>query len=218
MANTDKFQMKTAQFKRGLKSVLEARLVDGDLGVLLAGEPAFEIDTGQLKIGNGVSAYIDLPYVGKSAEDVRFAITDPVDNQILLYDSASQKWINRDLADKESIIYLSERGLTIKGYDSAKQGYMLVKDQTAGLTWVKPLNDEQLRSSVVAAEKAMNQAGNYSTQAGNAAIAAENAAGIADRINQQTMGWVNNKFWWGTLQEYNALTKIDPGTFYFIKS
>jgi hypothetical protein len=32
------------------------------------------------------------------------------------------------------------------------------------------------------------------------------------------MNWVNNKFWWGTLDEYNALTSIDPGTFYFVRS
>jgi hypothetical protein len=32
------------------------------------------------------------------------------------------------------------------------------------------------------------------------------------------MNWVNEKFWWGTIEEYNSLSKIDPGTFYFIKS
>jgi hypothetical protein len=32
------------------------------------------------------------------------------------------------------------------------------------------------------------------------------------------MNWVNNKFWWGTVEEYNALTSIDPGVFYFIKA
>lgn len=187
MSSTENFQLKTAQFKRGLKSVLEARLVANDLGVLLAGEPAFETDTGQLKVGNGVSAYIDLPYVGNSAGDPRFAITDPVDNQILLYDSDSQKWVNRDLADRESIIYLAARGLTIKGYDTAKQGYMLVKDRVEGLAWVKPLDDTQLQSSVAAAEVAKNQAGNYAIQAGNSAVAAATSEGNANRINQQTM-------------------------------
>lgn len=215
MTNTDKFQMKTAQFKRGLKSVLEARLVANDLGVLLAGEPAFETDTGQVKVGNGVSSYKDLPYVGT---DIRLAINDPVDNQILIYDSTLQKWVNKDLADEESIIYLAKRGLTIKGYDAAKQGYMLVKDDTDGLTWVKPLDSTQLQQSVAAAEAAKNTANTYSTQAGNYAAAANTSAQQANRINQQTMNFVNNKFWWGSMEEYNALTSIDPGTFYFIKS
>jgi hypothetical protein len=90
MASNNHVQIKTTQFKRGLKSVLEARLTPTDLGVLLAGEPAFETDTGQLKIGNGVSAYKDLPYVGGSADDSRFVINDPVGNQVLLYDEETQ--------------------------------------------------------------------------------------------------------------------------------
>jgi hypothetical protein len=35
------------------------------------------------------------------------------------------------------------------------------------------------------------------------------------------MSWVNNKFWWGTAEEYNAeIAKngLNPETFYFIKS
>jgi hypothetical protein len=40
----------------------------------------------------------------------------------------------------------------------------------------------------------MAKAGEYSQQAGSAAIRAENAEGSANRINQQTMSWVNNKF------------------------
>ena len=39
------------------------------------------------------------------------------------------------------------------------------------------------------------QAGEYSTQAGNSAIRAETAEGNAKTINNQTMTWVNNKFW-----------------------
>jgi hypothetical protein len=63
MANSN-IAIKTTQFKRGLREVLEAKLTPTGLGVLLAGEPAFETDTGQLKIGNGEDSYKDLPYVG----------------------------------------------------------------------------------------------------------------------------------------------------------
>jgi hypothetical protein len=72
---------------------------------------------------------------------------------------------------------------------------MLVKDQTQGLAWVKPLDSTQLNESVTAATEAMNQASTYSVQAGNAAVKAETAEGNANRINQQTMTWVNEKFW-----------------------
>jgi hypothetical protein len=67
----------------------------------------------------------------------------------------------------------------------------------------------------------MTTAGEYSQQAGSAAIRAENAEGNAKTINNQTMAWVNNKFWWGTAEEYNAEIAengLNPGTFYFIKS
>jgi hypothetical protein len=72
---------------------------------------------------------------------------------------------------------------------------MLVKDQEKGLTWVKPLSTDQLNSAVSSAEGHMTKAGEYSIQAGNAAIRAENAEGNAKTINNQTMSWVNNKFW-----------------------
>ena len=69
MTNKNQVLIKTPQFKRGLKSVLETRLVQTDLGILLAGEPAFETDTGQLKIGNGKDPYKDLPYVGGVSQE-----------------------------------------------------------------------------------------------------------------------------------------------------
>ena len=222
MAND--LKIKTIQFKRGIKSILEAKLIDTDLGVPAAGEPIFETDTGKLKIGDGVTSYKDLPYFGGSTEAAElpnFIIQDPLSNQVLLYDEATQSWVNKNLADRESIIYLAERGLTIKGYDKAEQGYMLVKDQEDGLAWVKPLSTDQLNSAVASAESHMTKAGEYSTQAGNSAIRAETAEGNAKTINNQTMSWVNKKFWWGTADEYNAEIAengLNPETFYFIKS
>ena len=59
-------------------------------------------------------------------------------------------------------------------------------------------------------------AGGAATEAGNAQIAAETAAETAAIINTRTMDFVNNKFWWGTLSEYNELQHIDDGVFYFI--
>ena len=213
-------EIKTIQFKRGLKAVLESKLTQSALGIPLAGEPIFETDTGKLKIGDGIRPYVDLPYISGTAEGIpNFIIQDPLSNQVLLYDEDSKSWVNKDLADKESIIYLAERGLTIKGYDEAGQGYMLVKDREKGLTWVKPLDNTQLNNAVSSAESAMHLANSYSVQASNSALAAEKSAGNADRINQQTMNWVNEKFWWGSLEKYNqhiSENGLNPGTFYFI--
>jgi hypothetical protein len=222
MPNTD-LEIKNIQFKRGKKAILEEKLVADKLGVPNSGEPIYETDTRKLKIGDGITAYRELPYFGGNSTDLdlpTFIIQDPLTDQILLYDAEQQAWVNKDLADSESIIYLAERGLTIKGYDAAEQGYMLVKDQVKGLTWVKPLDTAQLNSAVASAESHATTAGTYSQQAGSAAIKAETAEGNATRINQQTMAWVNDKFWWGTAEEYNAEISengLIPGTFYFIK-
>lgn len=214
----DEIIIKTTQFKRGLRATLERRLTAADLGVLLNGEPAFETDTGQLKIGDGIRDYISLPYVGKIADDdPRFVIHDPQAGQVLIYDSTTEKWVNKSLADKQSIIYLAERGLTIKGYDSAKQGQMLVKDSTSGLAWVNPVTDAAMQRQVAIAEGHATAAANSVVQANNAVIAAESAKNVAERINEETVRYVNEKFWWGDLDEYNALERIDANVFYFIR-
>lgn len=44
--------------------------------VLAEGEPCFELDTGKLKIGNGTTAYKDLPYVNSGSVQVEIATKD----------------------------------------------------------------------------------------------------------------------------------------------
>ena len=51
---------------------------------------------------------------------------------------------------------------------------------------------------------------------GRSAAFAFCSASTAERINQVTTEWVNDKFWWGTIEEYNALSEIKEGTFYHI--
>lgn len=219
MPNTE-LEIKDIQFKRGTKAILEEKLVEDKLGVPKNGEPIFETDTGKLKIGDGKTAYIDLAYY---ADTPKFIIQDPLSYQVLFYDEALQAWVNKDLADAESIIYLAERGLTIKGYEAAKQGQMLVKDTEVGLTWIDPptISDINTMNSIAArAETAETGALNARTEAITAATNADKAAQTAERINQQTMNWVNNKFWWGSAAEYKAeITEngLNPEAFYFIK-
>jgi len=59
----------TIQFKRGTKEKLEQRLVPGDLGVPAKGEPIWETDTNKLKIGDGITSYINLDYFGGDVDD-----------------------------------------------------------------------------------------------------------------------------------------------------
>lgn len=209
-------ELKSIQFKRGAQAALTTNLVGTNK--LKDGEPAFEKDTGKLKIGNGVNDYADLPYIGGGGggQDDRFVIHDPVAGQVLLYDDVSGKWVNKDLADENAIIYLAQHGLTLKGYAQASQGQMLVKDQTDGLAWIDPVDVSTLQAYLSACEQAAQRAGNYSTSAGNSASQADASATAADLINRRTMEYVNNKFWWGTVDEYNALESLNPGTFYFV--
>ena len=87
------------QFKRGSREVLKAVLTKEKKSVLLPGEPAYETDTGQLKIGDGISDYKDLVYIsggsGGTEVDSRFEITEPINNQILVYDQIKKKWVNK---------------------------------------------------------------------------------------------------------------------------
>lgn len=48
------------QFLRGTKSTLS-----NSNQIFLAGQPVFESDSGQLKIGDGVNSFSNLPYVGE---------------------------------------------------------------------------------------------------------------------------------------------------------
>jgi hypothetical protein len=88
MPNID-VEIKNIQFKRGKKAILEEKLVADNLGVPANGEPIYETDSGKLKIGNGLTAYIDLPYFGGN-DLPKFIIQDPLSNQILFYDTVLQ--------------------------------------------------------------------------------------------------------------------------------
>lgn len=94
---------------------------------------------------------------------------------------------------------------------------MLVKDATLGLTWITPVSNDDMNTALDSAQRLANQAGSYATQAGTSATNADLSARQAERINQVTMDQINEKFWWGTLEEYNALEYINEGTFYYIQ-
>lgn len=140
-------------------------------------------------------------------------IEDPSDRDVLLYDEDSEVWKNYKLVDDNSLIYLNENGgLSIKHYEDAKQGQMLVKDNTEGLYWVDPVSDQSLQEATTRAQNSALQAGTSAVQSGNyaadslqSAIRAENAVDAVER-----------KFWYGTMSEYNALETIYATTIYVI--
>ena len=53
------------QLKRGAKNILKLVLKDSNRPA--SGEPIYELDTGKLKIGDGIHDYVDLAYFGSIA-------------------------------------------------------------------------------------------------------------------------------------------------------
>lgn len=191
----------TIQFRRG--NAAEWTTVNP---ILYPGEPGFELDTGGLKVGDGITPWNQLPYINEEGGGgIPVIIEDPTDGQVLLYNASIGKWENYQLADEDSIIYLGDKGLSLKGYDEASQGQMLVKDETEGLSWVNPVSDQQIQEAVI-------QARESATQAGTSAVQAGNFAGDAARSAAQ----VEKKFWYGTMEEYNNLEHINRSTIYVI--
>lgn len=105
---------------------------------------------------------------------------------------------------------------TLKGYSDAENGQMLVKGAD-GIEWKTPVSIEALNIAVQNASNYASNSANAAVEANSYKVQAETAAGNAQLINQTTMNWISNKFWWGTVEEYNALESITEGTFYFIK-
>ena len=140
------------QFKRGKHATLVRELVNDK--ILKAGEPAYETDTGKLKIGDGIHNYADLAYINVSVEE-----------------------LNRAVAAAQA----AERG----------------------------------------ANTAANNANTYSVDARQAAAQAEHAEQVVKDIPNQVEEYIEHKFWYGTLEEYNELVEhgeIDPDSFYFVKN
>lgn len=148
----------------------------------------------------------------ENLDSITFDVEDPQDKQVLLYNEENNSWNNYDLSDENSIIYLDNYGLSLKNYNMAHQGQMLVKDTNKGLYWVDPVSDQSIQEATERAEEAATRSSNYSVQAGNyAASALQSATDAAESVEA-----VERKFWYGTIDEYNNLEKIYSSTIYII--
>ncbi len=176
--------------------------------------PNTEIE--KFKIGNG-ELFNDIPYYEENLlKSLGIDVNNVTSGQILVYNGSSGAWENETFTDDNSITF-GDKGLSIKGYDSATQGQMLTKDVNNGLVWTNPVTLTTLNEVIAHATEQATLAGNYATQAGSAASEASKSASQASAINSTTMEWVNNKFWWGTVDEYNNLENVTEGTFYFVR-
>lgn len=109
------------------------------------------------------------------------------------------------LVDDESIEHTADnKAIQIKNFDTAELNQYPVKSDS-GIDWQDIITTEDLDNKV-------QQASQY-------ADASQTAANISGEFTQQvlnTKNEIDNKFWYGTMEEYNALTNVNPDTYYFI--
>ena len=92
--------------------------------ILEAGEPGFELDTGKLKIGNGVTPWNELNYINSNL------ISVDVDNQSIIIDGLGQ--------------------ISLKGFTEAQSGQSIRKNEQGSLEWYTPISQEELDSLIKA--------------------------------------------------------------------
>lgn len=114
--------------------------------------------------------------------------------------------------DNRSIDLNFNYEVEIKNYASAKQGQMPTYDSDKGIRWIDPLNSHELDVKV-------EQARLYSEDAASSAMAAANkAAEVTSQVENinNIINRIDNKFWFGTITDYNKLLVIDPNVIYVI--
>lgn len=206
-------RIEVVQLKRGNRAALEA-VLRGERKPA-DGEPIFEIDTGKLKFGDGQHNYVDLEYFRTG--DVEIA--GSLDGQILIYNEALDKWEPKAFTDDKSIEY-SDDGLKIVGFGPDKQGAGPIVNE-GRIIWKQAITDETLDAKVAIANEAAYRAGQSEANALRDAGLAKQYAGQAEQFRDITAQLLNEKFWFGTRDEYETeiigQNKLKEGTIYFIR-
>ena len=206
-------RIEVIQLKRGNKDALEA-VLRGERKPA-DGEPIFEIDTGKLKFGDGQHNYDELEYF--KAKDIEIA--ESLNGQILIYNESSGKWEPKAFADNKSIEYL-DGGLQIAGFGEDKQGAGPIVNE-GRIIWKQAITDETLDAKVAIANEAAYRAGQSEANALRDAGLAKQYAGQAEQFRDITAQLLNDKFWFGTRDEYETeiigQNKLKEGTIYFIR-
>lgn len=89
--------MANIQFQLRRGSTAEWESVDP---ILASGEPGFEIDTGLLKIGDGITSWTSLAYLGLSAVGgFPVSISSLSDGDVLVFSQAGSSWVNKSQSE-----------------------------------------------------------------------------------------------------------------------
>jgi len=204
------------QLKRGIRTRLVASL--RGINAPKEGEPIYEIDSGKLYIGDGVTDFEFLDPIAGNGGDIQ--IESATDGQTLVYNETLDKWEAKNLADGQSIEY-GENGLRIAGFTGqVSQNGLFPMANNGNIIWQSPVSDADLSNAVETARNQANKAEQEALSAENsAALAARDAANTALMV-EQTAALYGSKFWYGTVAEYTTEVvnagKLTEGTIYFI--
>jgi hypothetical protein len=204
----------TIQLKRGIRERLIAAL--RGLNCPKDGEPIYEIDSGKLYMGDGITDFEFLdPIAGGEIE-----IESATDGQILVFNETRQKWEAKDFADNHSIEY-GEDGLRIAGFTGdASQNSFFPQVNNGGIVWNRPLDRAALDAAVANASQHADRAHQEAVNAEGFAVNAHHDAQSAATALTIAENMYASKFWYGSYAEYMTNVvgqgKLTEGTIYFI--
>ena len=199
--------------------------------VLLVGEIGIEIDTGKLKVGNGVTPWNSLSYIGITTEYLEenyLLKNSPTVTGSISLENSSTKITRGSTSPAGNSIGVT--GLMLTHYNGDEGGLLINEDgaylwnSTDSGSAFKILDEDNWSGATKKKDATFSQglllnldsSGNlkikgrlYETNGGT--LVGSNASQI---LNQYSSGYV--KIWVGTTSQYNAVTSKDSNTLYFV--
>ena len=199
--------------------------------VLLVGEIGIEIDTGKLKVGNGVTPWNSLSYIGITTEYLEenyLLKNSPTVTGSISLENSSTKITRGSTSPAGNSIGVT--GLMLTHYNGDEGGLFINEDgaylwnSTDSGSALKILDEDNWSGATNKMDATFSQglllnldsSGNlkikgrlYETNGGT--LVGTNASQI---LNQYSSGYV--KIWVGTTSQYNAVTSKDSSTLYFV--
>jgi len=160
----------TIQLKRGIRERLVAAL--RGLNCPKDGEPVYEMDSGKLYIGDGITDFEFLePVAGGDIE-----VESATDGQILIFNESEDKWEAKPFADSHSIEY-GESGLKIAGFTGeASQNSFFPQVNNGSIVWNRPIDKTDLDAAVTNASQHADRAHQEAVNAEGFAVNAHHDA------------------------------------------
>jgi hypothetical protein len=198
--------------------------------ILLVGEIGIEIDTGKLKVGNGVTPWNSLAYIGITTEYLEenyLPKTNPTIIGSISFGNSNTK-ISRDSISPAGN-NIGVTGIMLTHYNSDEGGLLINEDgaylwnSTDSGSALKIIDEDNWSGATNKKDATFSQglllnldsSGNLKIKGKLYETNGENPAGTSSSqiLNQYSGGYV--KIWVGITSQYNSATK-DSNTIYFV--